>query len=60
MLLRTSCRKALDEQRPALELLIVMPCLDEAETLEVCIRKAQEWERSRSPSTRFSMREPRS
>lgn len=26
----------------ALELSIVMPCLDEAETLEVCIRKAQE------------------
>jgi glycosyltransferase involved in cell wall biosynthesis len=25
-----------------LELTIVMPCLDEAETLEVCIRKAQE------------------
>ena len=27
---------------PALELSIVMPCLDEAETLEVCIAKAQQ------------------
>ncbi len=29
-------------ERDELELSIVMPCLNEAETLEVCIRKAQE------------------
>ena len=28
-------------QEPELELSVVMPCLDEAETLEVCIRKAR-------------------
>ena len=31
-----------EDEVPALELSIVMPCLNEAETLEVCIRKAQE------------------
>jgi glycosyltransferase involved in cell wall biosynthesis len=31
-----------EDRDQALELSIVMPCLDEAETLEVCIRKAQE------------------
>src|SRR5258706_15574651 len=31
-----------EDQNQALELSIVMPCLNEAETLEVCIRKAQD------------------
>ncbi len=30
-------------EAPAIELTIVMPCLNEAETLETCIRKAQEF-----------------
>lgn len=30
------------EQKPAVELSIVMPCLNEAETLEICIRKAKQ------------------
>ena len=32
-----------------IELSIVMPCLNEAETLETCIRKARYSERIRSP-----------
>jgi glycosyltransferase involved in cell wall biosynthesis len=34
------------EQPPTIELTVVLPCLNEAETLEVCIRKARESMRS--------------
>lgn len=37
----TSSAATKDEAAPALELSIVMPCLNEAETLAVCIAKAQ-------------------
>ena len=41
------------KQSETLELSVVMPCLNEAETLETCIRKAQRalraWERALEP-----------
>jgi hypothetical protein len=37
----TNARRATDCEFPQLELSIVMPCLNEAETLEVCIQKAR-------------------